>query len=78
MTTLIPDPDLDDDLGWDDDEEEYPPVSGTPDRGGSCGGSGGQGIGAGHVCVCIRPAGHPLDSDRPHGCECGALWAGGE
>lgn len=39
-----------------------------------CGSSGGQGIGAGHVCRCIRAAGHPLDSARPHGCPCGALW----
>jgi hypothetical protein len=40
-----------------------------------CNHSGGQGIGAGHVCLCVREAGHPLDSDRPHGCSCMALWA---
>lgn len=36
---------------------------------------GGTGVGAGHECRCVRPAGHELDSDRPHGCTCGALWA---
>ncbi len=40
-----------------------------------CGHNGGQGIGAGHTCRCNRPTGHPHDSDRPHGCECGAPWA---
>ncbi|NKZ84483.1 hypothetical protein GS982_19985 [Rhodococcus hoagii] len=40
-----------------------------------CNHSGGTGIGAGHVCRCLREAGHPNDSERPHGCECGALWA---
>lgn len=40
-----------------------------------CNHNGGRGIGAGHVCRCVRPAGHPLDTDRPHGCSCGALWA---
>ncbi|MBM4469879.1 hypothetical protein GS502_11195 [Rhodococcus hoagii] len=40
-----------------------------------CNHSGGTGIGAGHVCMCLREAGHPHDSERPHGCECGALWA---
>lgn len=40
-----------------------------------CGQSGGQGIGAGHTCYCIRPEGHAIDSERPHGCSCGALWA---
>lgn len=35
----------------------------------------GEGIGAGHTCRCNRETGHPHDSDRPHGCECGALWA---
>jgi len=44
-------------------------------RPGQCGHNGGQGIGAGHVCECVRAAGHPLDSDRPHGCTCMALWA---
>ena len=39
-----------------------------------CGHNGGQGIGAGHVCLCVREKGHPLDSDRPHGCSCMALW----
>jgi hypothetical protein len=42
-----------------------------------CGHNGGYGIGAGHECRCVRVAGHPLDSDRPHGCECGALWSDG-
>lgn len=42
---------------------------------GLCGHNGGQGIGAGHTCQCTRTAGHPLDSDRPHGCSCFALWA---
>lgn len=40
-----------------------------------CQSSGGRGIGAGHVCSCNRIAGHPLDSDRPHGCGCGAPWS---
>ena len=40
-----------------------------------CDHDGGRGIGAGHVCRCVRAPGHPLDSDRPHGCTCGALWA---
>jgi hypothetical protein len=43
-------------------------------RPGSCNHNGGVGIGAGHVCRCVRLPGHPLDSDRPHGCSCGALW----
>ncbi|QSL99934.1 endonuclease VII [Gordonia phage Ayotoya] len=40
-----------------------------------CGHDGGTGIGAGHECRCNRTAGHPLDSGRPHGCGCGAMWA---
>lgn len=40
-----------------------------------CQHDGGTGIGAGHVCRCVRAAGHPLDSERPHGCSCMALWA---
>lgn len=40
-----------------------------------CHHDGGTGIGAGHVCRCIRISGHPLDSARAHGCSCGALWA---
>ncbi|QAU06867.1 endonuclease VII [Gordonia phage Brylie] len=40
-----------------------------------CGHAGGTGIGAGHECRCNRTAGHPLDSGRPHGCGCGAMWA---
>jgi hypothetical protein len=40
-----------------------------------CGHNGGQGIGAGHVCTCVRLKGHAFDSNRPHGCSCGALWA---
>lgn len=43
-------------------------------RAGACNDDGGIGIGSGHVCRCIRKADHPLDSDRPHGCTCGALW----
>lgn len=39
-----------------------------------CGSDGGRGIGAGHVCTCVRRFDHPLDSERPHGCPCGALW----
>ena len=42
---------------------------------GRCGNDGGRGIGAGHTCWCVREAGHPLDSARPHGCQCGAVWA---
>ena len=42
-----------------------------------CSNDGGVGIGAGHRCECVRPAGHANDSDRPHGCSCGALWADG-
>ena len=40
-----------------------------------CNDDGGQGVGAGHVCRCVRPAGHSLDAERPHGCPCGAPWA---
>lgn len=40
-----------------------------------CQHEGGMGIGAGHVCYRVRARGHPIDSDRPHGCSCGALWA---
>ena len=39
-----------------------------------CGHNGGQGIGAGHTCTCTRGAHHDLDSERPHGCPCGASW----
>lgn len=39
-----------------------------------CGHNGGQGIGAGHTCTCTRTAYHSLDSERPHGCPCGAAW----
>lgn len=42
-----------------------------------CAHNGGQGVGAGHTCKCVRSKGHPLDSDRPHGCSCGALWPHG-
>lgn len=42
--------------------------------GAHCGHNGGQGIGAGHTCACVRADGHPHDSDRPHGCPCGAVW----
>lgn len=37
-----------------------------------CGHIGGQGIGAGHVCICVRAV-HPPGELR-HGCSCGALW----
>lgn len=47
----------------------------TPPRPEICAHNGGLGIGAGHRCLCIRPAGHPLDNPRPHGCSCMALWA---
>ena len=40
----------------------------------TCGHDGGRGIGAGHACACTRPIGHALDSERPHGCPCGAMW----
>lgn len=39
-----------------------------------CGHSGGVGIGAGHTCICVRTPWHAMDSERPHGCACGALW----
>ena len=39
-----------------------------------CGSDGGRSIGAGHVCGCVRPAGHAADGERPHCCSCGALW----
>lgn len=42
---------------------------------GRCNHNGGDGIGAGHACSCVRSVGHPLDDARPHGCNCGALWA---
>ncbi|WP_246872517.1 hypothetical protein [Rhodococcus sp. DMU1] len=45
---------------------------------GKCGHNGGQGTGAGHVCVCIRGMNHPFDSERPHGCSGGALWTDGD
>lgn len=46
---------------------------------GKCGHNGGQGIGAGHTCTCVRTAHHGLDSERlsserPHACPCGATW----
>lgn len=40
-----------------------------------CGANGGQGIGAGHVCVCNAPKGHPPIYGRGHGCSCGAIWS---
>jgi hypothetical protein len=40
-----------------------------------CDADGGTGIGAGHVCLCTRASGHPDDAERPHGCECGAMWS---
>jgi hypothetical protein len=39
-----------------------------------CNSHGGTGVGSDHDCRCIRAQGHPLDSDRPHGCSCGAMW----
>lgn len=42
-----------------------------------CNNYGGQGIGAGHVCLCNRHAGHGafyFGDPRSHGCECGAMW----
>lgn len=44
-----------------------PPVQETP---GLCNNNGGQGIGAGHVCMCNMKPGH----DGRHGCSCGATW----
>ena len=41
----------------------------------TCNSNGGRGIGAGHVCRCVRIKGHPIDSARPHGCSCMALWS---
>jgi hypothetical protein len=41
----------------------------------TCSHDGGVGIGAGHRCTCNMPKGHSLDSERPHGCSCGAMWA---
>ena len=41
----------------------------------TCDSSGGYGSMFGHQCRCNRQAGHPLDSDRPHGCSCGAPWS---
>lgn len=41
---------------------------------GKCGHNGGQGIGAGHTCTCVRTAYHSLNSEQPHGCSCGATW----
>lgn len=40
-----------------------------------CGDDGGYGAPMSHRCTCVREKGHPLDSDRPHGCSCGAAWA---
>ncbi len=46
------------------------------DRPRRCGNDGGVGIGAGHVCRCVREAGHSMTdyNGRAHGCTCGALW----
>ena len=35
-----------------------------------CGHNGGQGIGSGHVCLCVRGKDHL----PAHGCSCGAIW----
>lgn len=54
------------------------PTCGYDRREERCGVSGGRGIGAGHDCRCNRHEGHvgwPLDPDRTHGCECGAIFA---
>lgn len=40
-----------------------------------CDSNGGHGSPFGHECHCNRQAGHLLDSDRPHGCGCGAPWS---
>lgn len=40
----------------------------------TCGHSGGQGIGSGHVCECNAAAGHEPILGVGHGCSCGALW----
>lgn len=39
-----------------------------------CGNNGGQGIGAGHVCICTGTKGHEPFMGVGHGCSCGALW----
>ncbi len=39
-----------------------------------CGHNGGQGIGAGHTCVCTGTKGHAPFNGVGHGCSCGALW----
>lgn len=43
-----------------------------------CNNDGGRGIGAGHVCRCVREKGHTTRiyqaDPRTHGCSCGALW----
>lgn len=41
-----------------------------------CGHDGGPGIVAAHHCFCLRAKDHPLDSQRPHHCGCGAVWTG--
>lgn len=48
--------------------------SGNTGHKGKCGHNGGQGIGAGHTCTCVRTAHHSLNSEQPHGCSCGATW----
>lgn len=37
----------------------------------TCDHDGGRGIGAGHVCKCVRDADH---TEPWHGCVCGATW----
>lgn len=33
-----------------------------------------RGFDSSHVCLCVRPAGHPEDTRRPHACYCGTRW----
>lgn len=54
-----------------DEMDLYQLVEGWTTHRRLCGVSGGQTVGAGHVCRCVRRL-HP---DRAaHGCECGGAW----
>lgn len=60
--------------GYDKARSKIIGQSGNTGHKGKCGHNGGQGIGAGHTCTCVRTAHHSLNSEQPHGCSCGATW----
>lgn len=55
-------------------EEKLPPLPESEPVSDECGHSGGVGLNAAHMCKCNRGALHPIDSPRPHTCNCGTLW----